>query len=48
MAVRTWKVTARNVRSGQRMGEQKKLNIAMLGHKRIPPREGGIESVVEE
>ena len=31
MAVRTWKVTARNVRSGQRMGEQKKLNIAMLG-----------------
>ena len=25
-----------------------KLNIAMLGHKRIPSREGGIEVVVEE
>ena len=30
------------------MEEQKKLNIAMLGHKRIPSREGGIEIVVEE
>ena len=30
------------------MGEQKNLNIAMLGHKRIPSREGGIEIVVEE
>ena len=29
------------------MGE-KKLNITMLGHKRIPSREGGIEIVVEE
>lgn len=28
--------------------EQKKLKIAMLGHKRIPSREGGIEVVVEE
>lgn len=27
---------------------QKKLRIAMLGHKRIPSREGGIEVVVEE
>jgi len=26
----------------------KQLNIAMLGHKRIPSREGGIEIVVEE
>lgn len=26
----------------------KKMNIAMLGHKRIPSREGGIEIVVEE
>lgn len=26
----------------------KKLHIAMLGHKRIPSREGGIEIVVEE
>lgn len=26
----------------------RKLNIAMLGHKRIPSREGGIEIVVEE
>lgn len=26
----------------------KKINIAMLGHKRIPSREGGIEIVVEE
>lgn len=24
------------------------LNIAMLGHKRIPSREGGVEIVVEE
>ena len=24
------------------------LNIAMLGHKRIPSREGGVEVVVEE
>lgn len=31
------------------MGEiNKKLRIAMLGHKRIPSREGGIEIVVEE
>lgn len=29
------------------MKNQKKLKIAMLGHKRIPSREGGIE-VVEE
>lgn len=28
--------------------QNKKLNIAMLGHKRIPSREGGIEIVVEE
>ena len=26
----------------------KKLNIAMLGHKRVPSREGGVEIVVEE
>jgi len=25
-----------------------KLRIAMLGHKRIPSREGGVEIVVEE
>ncbi len=30
------------------MAKEKKLNIAMLGHKRIPSREGGIEIVVEE
>ena len=31
------------------MGEAKEqLNICMLGHKRIPSREGGIEIVVEE
>ena len=30
------------------MIENKKLNIAMLGQKRIPSREGGIEVVVEE
>ena len=30
------------------MTKGKKLNIAMLGHKRIPSREGGIEIVVEE
>ncbi len=28
--------------------KKEKLNIAMLGHKRIPSREGGIEVVVEE
>lgn len=28
--------------------QKKQLNIAMLGHKRIPSREGGIEIVVEE
>jgi glycosyltransferase involved in cell wall biosynthesis len=28
--------------------EKGKLNIAMLGHKRIPSREGGVEIVVEE
>lgn len=28
--------------------EEKKLRIAMLGHKRIPSREGGVEVVVEE
>lgn len=28
--------------------QKKKLNIVMLGHKRIPSREGGIEIVVEE
>lgn len=27
--------------------DKKSLNIAMLGHKRIPSREGGIEIVVE-
>lgn len=35
----------------KQVSEQKrkeKLNIAMLGHKRIPSREGGIEVVVEE
>ena len=30
------------------MNDHKKLKIAMLGHKRIPSREGGIEIVVEE
>jgi glycosyltransferase involved in cell wall biosynthesis len=30
------------------MSKRDKLNIAMLGHKRIPSREGGIEIVVEE
>lgn len=30
------------------LDEGKKWNIAMLGHKRIPSREGGIEVVVEE
>lgn len=29
-------------------GEKKKIRIAMLGHKRIPSREGGVEIVVEE
>lgn len=30
------------------MGDKNKLKIAMLGHKRVPSREGGIEIVVEE
>lgn len=30
------------------MSVEKKLNIAFLGHKRVPSREGGIEVVVEE
>lgn len=30
------------------MGDKERLKIAMLGHKRIPSREGGIEIVVEE
>ncbi|MGN0395009.1 MAG: glycosyltransferase family 4 protein [Coprococcus sp.] len=34
------------MKDAQRMKD--KLNIAMLGHKRIPSREGGIEIVVEE
>lgn len=32
----------------EKIGKSKKLNIVMLGHKRIPSREGGIEVVVEE
>ena len=36
------------MKQGQRKREREKLNIAMLGHKRIPSREGGIEIVVEE
>lgn len=35
-------------RNGNESAEDKKLNIAMLGHKHIPSREGGIEIVVEE
>ena len=30
------------------MRDIRKLKIAMLGHKRIPSREGGVEIVVEE
>ena len=30
------------------MEDKRKLSIAMLGHKRIPSREGGVEIVVEE
>ena len=34
---------------GKRAGRQKdRLRIAMIGHKRIPSREGGVEVVVEE
>ena len=32
----------------KRKGTQESLKIAMVGHKRIPSREGGIEVVVEE
>lgn len=34
--------------SNKPIQENKRLNIAMIGHKRIPSREGGIEIVVEE
>lgn len=34
--------------SGTKIQNNRKLNIAMLGHKRIPSREGGVEIVVEE
>ena len=30
------------------MKENTSLKVAMIGHKRIPSREGGIEIVVEE
>lgn len=33
---------------GSKKKERENLRIAMLGHKRIPSREGGIEVVVEE
>lgn len=36
------------MRRGQRKRKGERLKIAMLGHKRIPSREGGIEIVVEE
>lgn len=36
------------VRMTEMEKQNNKLNIAMLGHKRIPSREGGIEIVVEE
>lgn len=32
----------------KQVAENRKLKIAMLGHKRIPSREGGVEIVVEE
>ncbi len=35
-------------RKSKKSGKDKSLNIAVLGHKRIPSREGGIEVVVEE
>ncbi len=35
-------------RKSKKCGKDKSLNIAVLGHKRIPSREGGIEVVVEE
>ena len=33
---------------GEENKDNKKLNICMFGHKRVPSREGGIEIVVEE
>lgn len=35
-------------KSNKELLDRKKLTIAMLGHKRIPSREGGVEVVVEE
>lgn len=32
----------------KKKNDEEKLNIAMIGHKRIPSREGGVEVVVEE
>ena len=36
------------MRKKKDLKSKKKLRIAMLGHKRVPSREGGIEVVVEE
>lgn len=38
----------RSDRKEQRINKKKSLSIAMLGHKRIPSREGGVEIVVSE
>ena len=44
-----WKYWSKNKRKCRALDNQGgQLNIAMLGHKRIPSREGGIEVVVEE
>ena len=41
--IRTTRMRGRNA-----VVNEEKLKIAMLGHKRVPSREGGIEIVVEE
>ena len=35
-------------KSEENNGRQKQLKIAMIGHKRVPSREGGVEIVVEQ
>ena len=41
-------MSAEEKSAGRKDMKKNNLRIAMLGHKRIPSREGGIEVVVEE
>lgn len=45
-----WNVSkeSRTLRKAEKIKNRNKMKIAMIGHKRIPSREGGVEIVVEE